>query len=59
VAKYGSNSIVIEFDNAGGSLVDMSAHILQINGFDVEALMEESTAFSKAWKESLATGVRL
>lgn len=59
MAKYGSNSLVIEFDaSEGGSLTDMSQYILSVNGVEVEALMEESHSFGDSWFESLATGLR-
>jgi len=58
VAKYGSNSVVINYDNAGGTPVDMSQHVLDINGVEVEAILEETHSFGDAWFESLATGLR-
>lgn len=58
MAKYGSNSIVIEYDNAGGSLVDISQHVLEMNGIEIEALLEESHSFGDAWFEALSTGLR-
>lgn len=58
MAKYGSDVIVVEFDNAGGTLVNMSQHVLEINGIDVEAVTEESHSFGDAWLEELATGLK-
>ncbi len=58
MAKYGSNSVTFEFDNSSGTLVDMSAHTLDINGVEIEAILEESHSFGDAWMESLATGLR-
>lgn len=58
MAKYGSNSLKVEFDNSAGTLVDMSNSIRTINGVRVEAILEESHAFGDAWFESLATGLR-
>lgn len=59
MAKYGSNSLTIEFDDTeGGSLTNMSNYILSVNGVEVEAVLEESHAFGDSWFEHLATGLR-
>lgn len=58
MAKYGSNSVVINFDNSGGTPVDMSQHVLECNGVEIEAILEESHSFGDSWFESLATGLR-
>ncbi|HXH05852.1 MAG TPA: hypothetical protein VNI83_04605 [Vicinamibacterales bacterium] len=59
MAKYGSSSIVIEFDNAGGTLVNVTQYVTTINGIDVEALMEEGThPFGASWEEAIPSGVR-
>ena len=58
MAKYGSNSLVVDFDNSGGTPVDMSQHVLEINAVRVEAILEESHSFGDSWFESLATGLR-
>lgn len=58
MANYGPNSLQIQVDDSGGVLRNMTAYILTINDVSVEAVMEETQAFGKAWKESLATGVR-
>lgn len=58
MAKYGSNSLIYEFDNSVGTLVDMTQHTLDIGGVEIEAILEESHSFGDAWVESLATGMR-
>ena len=58
MAKYGSNSVGISFDNAAGSPVDMSQHVLTFNGIDIEAMTEESHSFGDSWVENLFTGLR-
>lgn len=58
MAKYGSNSLKVEFDNSAGTLVDISQYVLTINGVRVEAILQESHSFGDAWFESLATGLR-
>lgn len=59
MAEYGPADIIIEFDDSGGTLRVMTPYILTINGFDVEAAMEETTTFGLAWKTSKGTGVRM
>lgn len=58
MSKYSGANTVIEFDNAGGSLVDMSQYILEMNGIDVEALFEDSHTFGDSWRERLPAGFR-
>ena len=58
MAKYGSNSLTVTFDDSGGTGRDMSNYIREINAVRVEAILQESHAFGDAWFESLATGLR-
>lgn len=58
MAKYGGDVLKIEFDNASGTLVDMTQHVLEFNGIDVEAILEEAHTFGDAWVEQLFTGLR-
>ncbi|MGE3276721.1 MAG: hypothetical protein AB7O67_16540 [Vicinamibacterales bacterium] len=58
MAKYGSNTVQISIDDSGGTARDLSAHILSINGVMLEAVMEESHGYNKAWAEALATGLK-
>ena len=57
MAKYGFGDLKIEFDNASDSLVDMSAYITTINGFSIEAVMQEITAAGNADEAWAAVGV--
>jgi len=57
MAKYGPASITIEYDNSGGTPVDISQHVLSINDIDVESLMEETHTFGDSWEEYLGIGV--
>jgi hypothetical protein len=59
VAKYGSDDTRIDVDNSGGTLQNMTAYITEVNGFGVEAVLEESTPFGVAWEESLYSGVKM
>lgn len=58
MAKYTADDIVIEFDNAGGSLVDMSNYVMECNGINLEAILEESHALGDAWVEQLFAGLK-
>lgn len=51
MAKYAASQIVIEFDNSGGSLVNVSQYILEASEVSVEGLFEDSHAFGDSWKE--------
>ncbi len=58
MAKYGSPSIAIAFDNSGGTPVTISQDVLDINGIEIETLLEESQTFGDSWFESLSVGIR-
>lgn len=53
MAKYGSDDLSI---TAGGT--EMKNYIDTINGFEIEALTQEGTAFGDAWVEHLYTGIQ-
>lgn len=57
MAKYGPASITVEYDNSGGTPVDISQHVLTINDVDVEELLEEVHSFGDDWEESLPIGI--
>lgn len=58
MAKYGPDDVVVEFDNAGGTLVDITQYVLSIGGIKKGAVLEDSRTFGDAWGEVLDTGVR-
>jgi hypothetical protein len=58
VANYGQSSVVVAFDNSGGTPVTMTAYVQEINGISVESLMEQSDSFGDSWQEFLPVGVR-
>lgn len=58
MANYGPANIAISFDDSGGTLRVITPFILSINDIAVEAALEETQAFGKSWRESLATGIR-
>lgn len=51
MAKISSSQIKIEFDNSGGSLVDMSAYIQEGSEVAVNGLFEESTSFGDSTRK--------
>lgn len=58
MAKYSSKDVVIEFDNSSGTLVNISQHVLSINGVSIEALLEESHSYGDSWVEFFNTGIK-
>jgi hypothetical protein len=57
MAKYGFADLKIEVDNSGGSPIDMSTYITSINGFSIEAILEEITSAGDADERWAAVGV--
>lgn len=57
MAKYNSADHTIEFDNAGGSLVDMSAYITDADPMEKEIETEETTPFGVADETHASDGV--
>lgn len=57
MTKYGFGDLKVEFDNASDSLQDMSAYILTINGFSIEAILQEITAAGDNDEAWAAVGV--
>lgn len=50
MAQYSWKDLKIEFDNAGGTLVDMSAYIDKINGLTIKAIIEAYFTAGLTWK---------
>ena len=57
MANYGPADLTIEYDNSGGTPVDITAHVLTINDVDVENITEEVRPFGAAWDVHLTIGV--
>jgi hypothetical protein len=57
MANYGPADLTVEYDNAGGSLVDITAHVLTVNDIDVENLTEEVRPFGASWDTHKTVGV--
>lgn len=58
MANYGFDDLAIEFDSTAGTTVNVTQSILEINGIDIEAVLEESHTAGDAWVEQLFTGLR-
>jgi hypothetical protein len=57
--KYGSASYVVSYDDApGGTLRNVSAHVLTIGGIKVAQLTEENNPFSQAYQSNIPVGVQ-
>jgi hypothetical protein len=58
MANYGSDDIVVVMDSTAGTTVNITQSVLEINGIDVEAMLEESHTMGDSWVENLYTGLR-
>lgn len=58
MAKYGSNAVTVKIDNSSGTLTDITAYVTSINGFDIEAITQETTVFGDTWQENAYVGVK-
>lgn len=58
MTKFGSPDLVISIDDSGGTPRDLSQHITEFGGIDIEALIEESHAFGDSFVEQLFSGVK-
>lgn len=58
MAKYGSGSITINVDDSAGGAQAMTQYVLSASAVEVESILEESHAFTDAWREHLAVGLR-
>lgn len=58
MAKYGGPDIKVEFDNAAGTLVDMSQYVLEMGDVNIEAVLEDSHTFGDSWAEVLFAKLR-
>lgn len=58
-ARYSYKDATFEFDNSGGTPVDMSNYITEgPSPAEVEAILEETTALGDTWEEHHDTGIR-
>lgn len=59
MAKYGPDDFGISIDDdEGGSPTDISAHVDTLDGFSIEAILEQANTFGDSWVEQLYSGLR-
>lgn len=58
MATYGTDNVTIEFDNSSGTLVDISAYVLAINGIQKGAVLVDGTTMGMAWRASIDSTLR-
>lgn len=58
MANYGYDDLAVVFDNSAGTTVNISQSVLEINGIDIEAMLEETHAAGDSWREQLFTGLK-
>lgn len=58
MSTYNFGNLKIEVDNSGGSLVDISQYVTEINDVNTKALVEEGQTAGDTWMETLDTGLR-
>lgn len=57
MAKYGSSSVSVNYDDSGGTARDVSQYIDTINGVKITAKQDVTTAFGDSWGEKTPTGM--
>jgi len=49
--------ITIDYDNAAGAPVDITAHVMAVNDIDIEQLLEEMRPLGASWDTYMPVGV--
>lgn len=57
MAKYGSPSVTIAFDDSGGVARTVTDYITEMNGIEIEAVTDPTHAFGDSWEEATGTGL--
>jgi len=58
MANYGFDDMTFVIDSTAGTTVDVTQSIRELNGMDVEAMLEESHTMGDSWVEQTFTGLR-
>ena len=60
MARYGQPnfSFLISTVSTTAAYQDLSDHVLEFSGLDIEALLQQSDGFGDSWREQLYTGMR-
>jgi len=57
MAYSSPSEVKIEYDNVGGTPVDISQYVQTINDVDIESVTEEVGSFGDSWEEHLPIGI--
>ena len=57
MAKSYPSVIIVEYDEVGGALTNITQYVQEINEVAVESIVEETHSFGDSWEESLPIGV--
>lgn len=57
MANYAQPNVTVNFDNSGGTPVNISQQVMSISALDKEMTLEESDAMGDAWVEFLSAAV--
>jgi len=55
MTKYKSSNIIVQFDNSGGNLINMTSYVAASFDLSPSAETIDSTSFGDTWREHLAT----
>lgn len=51
------SGLQIYYDDSGGTPVDITAFVLEMNEFVIENILENSRTYGKSWEEFLSVGI--
>ena len=51
------SGVKLEYDDSGGTPVDISQFVMTLNDVDVEQITEETHSFGDSWEEHIAIGI--
>ena len=57
MAKFGSSSVTINYDDTGGTPRDVTQYVDSFNGVKITSKQDATTAFGDAWPEKTPTGM--
>lgn len=57
MAKFGSASITVNYDDSAGTPRTVTDYITEMNGIEIEAVTEPTHAFGDSWDEATGTGM--
>lgn len=58
MAKYDGTDLTIEFDNASGTLQDMTQYIDTFNGLNITTEAQDVAVFGDTWRMKAAVGLK-